>query len=323
MNSYLNQTCTGFINCNHPSKKKSITEKSAIAAHQLEKWNVVKYDAYTLIEESSGIPVSISENNFTVQWTKTFTVQDTVTHYTFWTVKEKNGLFETDNKYNHLSVNGKYVITTRDNTGLKCLQFSPSNNLLNWVSLDENIKGLPFDKTIVWRVLNNRTHIKRIIEGDSISLVSETATNKIVVKQASGCDFNQNPLFTIEETKNISALSNKFYGQAIHEESVPICTYNDCQNECTLFKFQILGVGLTANEKVTLQATDNDSNSAYLNTTTNLTIGTMATGLSVLALLVILIVVVVYYYFIPKEYDYVSKVSFHDMYSNVKDLITF
>lgn len=318
----MNQTCSGFINCNHPEKNKRITKPNYIVAQPLVMWNSLRYDAYSLIEKSSGLPMVHKNNKFTLEWNMNFSEGVPVSHYTFWPVRQLAGRFESDISRKYVNCHSKYVITSKDRNGVSCLKIG-KDGIIGWTLLEDSIHKTPYDENMVWKILlaDKESHAQNIKEGDRIVLENEKITG-LLSKQADGCNFDGQPIFTMLNNYKISSFSNKVHGRGLHSESVPVCRFKDCDNECTMLEFQILGLNLTVNNALTLQNVESTVEDSSLNTTTVLDYGVYGAGFAVLFCLVLLLLVLLYYSFIPKEYDFVSNTDTGLLYENAKDLLS-
>ena len=326
-----NKTCSGFVACYHPNDEDDLTTTSPQYVHRklLENWDLSSLDQYTIIEEASGIPILNNGGRFELNWNNNnISDNNSITHYSFWAVRNLHNKFATSGYKAYVDVLEQYVITTQYNNIVFCLNYSPITKLISWLSLEENILGKEFEKTIVWNLkFANKNNKKGFVkEGDDVLLFSATNSSLVLSKVPDSCDVQNNPLFTLQSVDNISVISNRFHGRGIHEESTPVCKFTDCENDCTLIHFQILGSNLSINNKTTLlslkQQTDTANDGTKLNTTDNLAIALQSVGLFLLALILLLFLVLAYYKFIPKEFDYISRVTVDDVYYNVKDLIS-
>ena len=195
------------------------------------------------------------------------------------------------------------------------------------IILNENItgEGLQYLKKLENLITEFQTIDNDLKYCPNLTILNIEENEKItglLSKQADGCNFDGQPIFTMLNNYKISSFSNKVHGRGLHSESVPVCRFKDCDNECTMLEFQILGLNLTVNNALTLQNVESTVEDSSLNTTTVLDYGVYGAGFAVLFCLVLLLLVLLYYSFIPKEYDFVSNTDTGLLYENAKDLLS-
>ena len=324
-----NKTCSGFVSCYHKDDIINSSNSSQYVKRQLlENWNDVTRDRYTIVEEASGMPVINQNNKFTVKWFNKSGFDVTkITHYSFWAVRRSlsGPTFSSHGSKAFVDVSCQYLITTKNENGVFCLSYSQYTDLISWIPLSSNVLGKEYDPTIVWKFsfVNKKDIAGYIREGDDVLLYSTYHPNKFISKSTKKCDFKSEPLFTLQDNNSVSVLINKFHGKGIYEESVPVCTFSDCDNECTLLNFQILGSNLSLNNTLTMQDNIGEVFTGYdTNPNTNLYSSIQGVGIFLIVLFSALVVILLYYRFVPREFDFISRVTVDDLYYNVKDLLT-
>lgn len=323
--------CKGFINCDIPeeehqnislnlnnnfnednsSEDNTVNKIPYIKTEFLSDNVNLKYNTYTLIEKRSGLPLMKKNLDISIAWGDEQIQEsslETPTHYTFFPFKaySENRIIS-DNHKTILNTEQKYLITTISGERTFLLSRNYKGGVY-WAPVDNELQHIKFSPLIGWRFNKDNKINQKIKEGDFVSIVAADNDHTILSKEPF-CDLKNNAKFGMIEKKKISPLDSVLMGQGEHDFSIPVCKYKDCENECLLFEFQILGTSYTINSKLTTSNLQSNSEEVEMNRTTMLYGPIYGVGFAILSCFLLGLIVFLYYWLMPAKYDIIS--TFH------------